>query len=50
MALAAASAELGDVVIFDSTEDVILSTEQSAKAGREFLEKAKSEGEFSERD
>jgi hypothetical protein len=47
LVLAAALAKLGDVVIYEPSEDVILSPERSAREGMEFLEEAKKNGEFS---
>jgi hypothetical protein len=48
LVLAAALAKLGDVVIYEPSEDVVLSPERSAQQGMEFLEEAKKNGEFSE--
>jgi len=47
LVLAAALAKLGDVVIYEPSEDVIFSPERSAQEGMEFLEEAKKNGEFS---
>jgi len=47
LVLAAALAKLGDVVIYEPSEDVVFSPERSAQEGMEFLEEAKKNGEFS---
>jgi hypothetical protein len=50
LVLAAALAKVGDVIIYEPSDGVVLSPEHSAREGREFLERAKEEGEFSQGD
>jgi hypothetical protein len=45
LALAAAMASLADVVIYDPSEDIIMSPGQCVEEARFFFEKAKEEGE-----
>lgn len=45
LALAAAMASLADVVIYDPSEDIIMSPGQCVEEARYFFEKAKEEGD-----